>query len=98
MDVGAWLRSLGLAQYEGEFRDNEIEAEILPDLSGGDLEKLGLPLGLRKRLQKLIANLAWGAGPSPPPAPAAERRQLTLMFCDLVDATAMSARLDPEDM
>ena len=68
MDVGAWLRSLGLAQYEGVFRDNEIEAEILPDLSEVDLEKLGLPLGARERLLKAIANLA-----APRPEPRARR-------------------------
>jgi class 3 adenylate cyclase/predicted ATPase len=98
MDVGAWLRSLGLAQYEGVFRDNEIEAEILPDLSEVDLEKLGLPLGIRNRLLKAIANLVPSAETSSPTAEAAERRQLSVMFCDLVDSTAMSARLDPEDM
>ena len=107
MDVGHWLRSLGLAQYEGVFRDNEIEADILPDLTDADLEKLGLPLGPRKRLLKAIANLGAPAAPVTSGAPAAasgqtadtaERRQLTVMFCDLVGSTALSARLDPEDM
>lgn len=102
MDVGAWLRSLGLGQYESAFRDNEIEADILPDLTETDLEKLGLPLGPRKRLLKAIGNL-----PDPSGGPllaaaaaedAAERRQLTVMFCDLAGSTALSARLDPEDM
>jgi class 3 adenylate cyclase/predicted ATPase len=102
MDVGQWLRSLGLTQYEGVFRDNEIEADVLPDLTEADLEKLGLPLGPRKRILKAIANLGGTVGPaaatSAPPADAAERRQLTVMFCDLVGSTAISARLDPEDM
>ncbi len=103
MDVGEWLRGLGLGQYEATFRDNAIEADVVPDLTESDLEKLGLPLGHRKRLMKAIASLG-GASPSPAPTPApseagsAERRQVTVMFCDLVGSTAMSARLDPEDM
>ena len=106
MDVGAWLRNLGLGQYEGAFRDSEIEADVLPELTESDLEKIGLPLGPRKRILKAIRNLG-GVGKSPdaanltPPVPAresAERRQLTVMFCDLVGSTAISARLDPEDL
>jgi class 3 adenylate cyclase/tetratricopeptide (TPR) repeat protein len=104
MDVAAWLRDLGLGQYEGRFRENEIEADVLPELTEADLEKLGLPLGPRKRLLKAIANL--GEAPKTsgaesltvPPEDAAERRQLTVMFCDLSGSTALSARLDPEDM
>jgi SAM domain (Sterile alpha motif) len=57
MDVGAWLRGLNLGQYEGIFRDSEIDADVLPELTEVDLEKLGLPLGSRKRLLKAIANL-----------------------------------------
>ena len=106
MDVGDWLRSLGLGQYEAAFRENEIDAEVLPDLTDADLEKLGVPLGHRKRLLKAIASAAdWGHAPDQPaakigpkPHDAAERRQLTVMFCDLVGSTAISARLDPEDM
>ena len=105
MDVGAWLRGLGLGQYEGTFRDSEIEADVLPELTEADLEKLGLPLGPRKRILKAIANLgnadkaaaAPGLGRAAP-EDAAERRQLTVMFCDLAGSTALSARLDPEDM
>jgi class 3 adenylate cyclase/tetratricopeptide (TPR) repeat protein len=105
MDVGAWLRGLGLGQYEGTFRDSEIEADVLSELTEADLEKLGLPLGPRKRILKAIANLD-GAGTAssaaslarPSPADAAERRQLTVMFCDLAGSTALSARLDPEEM
>jgi SAM domain (Sterile alpha motif)/Adenylate and Guanylate cyclase catalytic domain len=106
MDVGDWLRSLGLGQYEALFRENEIDAEVLPELSEADFEKVGIPLGHRKRLVKAIAGLSVATSasrPPPvavsgPPADAAERRQLTVMFCDLVGSTAMSARLDPEDM
>src|SRR6202041_2050435 len=98
MDVGDWLRSLGLERHEPAFRDNSIDADVLPELTDGDLEKLGVNLGDRKRLLKAIAALA-APGPTanttsrPPAADAAERRQLTVMFCDLVGSTAMSARL-----
>src|SRR6202171_1577188 len=105
MDVGAWLRGLGLGQYEGAFRENEIESDVLSELTESDLEKLGLPLGPRKRILKAIANLGGADKPSgaaslarPAPEDAAERRQLTVMFCDLAGSTALSARLDPEDM
>jgi class 3 adenylate cyclase/predicted ATPase len=104
MDVAAWLRGLGLGQYASTFRENEIEADVLPELTEADLEKLGLPLGPRKRILKAIANLGEAQktsgveSPAPLPADAAERRQLTVMFCDLVGSTALSARLDPEDM
>ena len=105
MDVGDWLRSLGLGQYEAAFRDAEIDVEVLPELTDADLEKLGAPLGHRKRLLKAIAGLsvpAGGSSPSAAPvsgpkADAGERRQLTVMFCDLVGSTALAARLDPED-
>ena len=105
MDVGVWLRSLGLSHYEAAFADNSIDADILPDLSDSDLKELGLTLGDRKRLLKAIANLGAAltlpqpAGPPTalPQSDAAERRQLTVMFCDLVDSTGLTARLDPED-
>jgi hypothetical protein len=106
MDVGEWLRSLGLSRYEEAFREAEIGPDVLPDLTDSDLEKLGVPLGDRKRLLKAIASfgpaqmVAEPRGPSPTlsSTDAAERRQLTVMFCDLVGSTALSARLDPEDM
>jgi class 3 adenylate cyclase len=104
MDVAAWLRGLGLGQYEGTFRESEIEADVLPELTDADLEKLGLPLGPRKRILKAIANLGEAQKTSGAesvarlPQDLAERRQLTVMFCDLVGSIALSARLDPEDM
>ncbi|HET6519516.1 MAG TPA: AAA family ATPase, partial [Geminicoccaceae bacterium] len=106
MDVAAWLRDLGLARYEPAFRDHEIDWEILPDLTEADLEKLGLPLGPRKKLVKAIAALSAAAAPAAPAttsrptstAPGAERRQLTVLFCDLVGSTELAARLDPEDL
>jgi class 3 adenylate cyclase/predicted ATPase len=85
------------------FREAEIGVDVLPDLTDADLGQLGVPLGNRKRLLKAIASLCTTDGPAnprptPPAQDAAERRQLTVMFCDLVGSTAMSARLDPEDM
>ena len=105
MDVGAWLRSLGLAQYEALFRRNDIDAEVLGDLTDADLEKVGLTLGHRKRLLKAIASLdgtepvAKPTSPAPPylSTEAAERRPITVMFCDLVGSTSLAARLDAED-
>ena len=105
MDVGDWLRSLGLGQHEALFRENEIDAEVLPELTEADLEKIGVPLGHRKRLLKAIANLGAVEAPakptiSPPTASSrevAERRPITVMFCDLVGSTSLAAKLDPED-
>jgi class 3 adenylate cyclase len=104
MDVGAWLRGLGLGQYETVFRESEIDAEVLPDLTEGDLYQLGVPLGHRKRLLKAIAALGTAETPTKPslPAPAsssatAERRPITVMFCDLVGSTGLAAKLDAED-
>src|SRR5215467_5538147 len=103
MDIGGWLRGLGLERYAETFRDNAIELEVLPELSEADLEKIGVLLGHRKIMLKAIAELRAPA-PQPlaqtaPVVPAeAERRQLTVMFCDLVGSTALSARLDPEEL
>jgi class 3 adenylate cyclase len=109
VDVGAWLRGLGLGQYEPAFRDNDIDAGLLPTLAADDLRELGVAsLGHRKRLLAAIAALAGPADPRPTPAsplpppasaaPQAERRQLTVLFADLVGSTALSSRLDPEEM
>ena len=106
MDVGDWLRGLGLGTYETLFRQNDIDAEVLSELTDSDLEKFGVSFGHRKRLLKAIASLgSTEAAPKPAnPVPlqafpdVAERRQLTVMFCDLVGSTALSTRLDPEDI
>src|ERR1700739_4992217 len=94
MDVGGWLRNLGLGRYEALFRASEIDADILPELTDGDLKELGMPLGHRKRLLRAISALtpaATSAAPSAStgaqPQDATERRQLTVMFCDLVGST-----------
>ncbi len=103
MDIAAWLRGLGLERYEPAFRENEIDIEVLPELTELDLSTLGLPIGPRRKLLKAIAALR-GPLPGPPLAregrvgAEAERRQLTVLFCDLVGSTALSARLDPEDL
>src|SRR5580693_4241192 len=112
MDVGEWLKRVGLGQYEASFRAHDIDVDVLPDVTEADLEKIGLPLGARKRLMKAIANLRPAestpstlpaetsrptAPPSPPPHLDAERRPITVMFCDLVGSTSMAAKLDPED-
>ena len=97
MDVDAWLEGLGLGQYARLFRDHAIDPDVLPDLTDGDLEKLGIPLGHRKRILKAVLHLQQGTGPGAPPD-LAERRQLTVLFCDLAGSTALSTRLDPEDL
>jgi class 3 adenylate cyclase/tetratricopeptide (TPR) repeat protein len=108
MDIQAWLRGLGLGQYEAAFRDNEIDDTVLPTLTAEDLKDLGVGIvGHRRKLLDAIAALRndLGATASAASAPdqqnlkrTAERRQLTVMFCDLVGSTGLSARLDPEDM
>jgi class 3 adenylate cyclase len=94
--LSAWLEGLGLAQYARVFAENGVDLEALPLLSDRDLERLGVLLGHRRRLLKAIAELAPSSAATP--VFEAERRQLTVMFCDLVGSTALSARLDPEDL
>ena len=111
MDVAAWLRGLGLERYDQAFRDNEIDEKVLSSLTAEDLKDLGVTLvGHRRRLLDAIAALgavvptaaasATVGAPRPgtPVQSGAERRQVTVMFCDLVGSTALSARLDPEDL
>ena len=105
MDVTEWLRSLGLEQYAPAFEQNHISPELLPSLSGDDLKELGVAsLGHRRAMLAAIAGLRAGPAaaavstPKPAAGAAAERRQLTVMFCDLVGSTALSARLDPEEL
>jgi predicted ATPase/class 3 adenylate cyclase len=99
-DVAGWLDQLGLSEYAPLFAEQAIDRGVLADLSDQDLRDLGIPLGHRKRLLKAIAALAEPspARPEGPSRPEAERRQLTVLFCDLVGSTALAARLDPEDM
>jgi class 3 adenylate cyclase len=109
VDIEDWLRGLGLERYAKSFRDNEIDAAVLPRLTDEHLKELRLPLGPRLKLLAAIAMLRDETAPPAPapgipmpagtaPSTAAERRQLTVMFCDLVGSTALSGRLDPEEM
>ena len=113
MDVVVWLRSLGLGKYEAAFRENEIDETVLPNLTAEDLKELGVAaLGHRRKLLDAIAALRADASgkapsadaattssaPSASPEDRAERRQVTVMFSDLVGSTALSARMDPEDL
>src|SRR6202795_998046 len=108
--IGDWLKNLGMSEYGERFAENRIDLSVLPDLTDQDLEKLGVLLGHRRKLLRAIADLeaieksapavavAAAAPAAPRPLDTAERRQLTVMFVDLVGSTALSARLDPEDM
>ena len=102
VEIGQWLRGLGLQSYEQAFRDNGIDLDVLSRLTADDLREIGvLAVGHRRKILDAIGKLATTAStdePSPIVFPHAERRQLTVMFCDLVGSTALSARLDPEDM
>jgi class 3 adenylate cyclase/predicted ATPase len=112
MDIGNWLRSLGLERYEAAFRENEITEKVLPNLTAEDLNDIGVTIvGHRRTLLDAIAALRGesNAKASPAAAPVgadgpgatrdvAERRQVTVMFSDLVGSTALSARMDPEDL
>ena len=111
MNVAQWLNAIDLGQYAALFHEHEIDAGVLPDLVEADLEKIGVPLGHRKRLMRAIAALSAGGtppsaakpasaepSPSPPRSGAeAERRPITVMFCDLVGSTSLTAKLDAED-
>jgi class 3 adenylate cyclase len=104
MNVAQWLNAIDLGQYEALFREHEIDADVLRDLVEADLEKIGVPLGHRKRLLKAIAGLGTAETPAMPSglAPAslpatAERRPITVMFCDLVGSTSLATKLDAED-
>src|SRR5262244_3207484 len=111
MDLAVWLQSLGLEQYEAAFRENEIDESVLPDLTEAHLRELGFPLGARLKILKAIGALhpdqsltqvtdasVKSAAPNASPEDRAERRQVTVMFSDLVGSTALSARMDPEDL
>ena len=102
--IAEWLASIGLSEYAQRFADNGIDLSVIRDLTEQDLKDLGVVLGHRRRILRAIAELDGVApaptetAPEPPLRDAPERRHLTVMICDLVGSTALSARLDPEDM
>jgi class 3 adenylate cyclase len=110
--LAQWLQKLGMGRYASDFADNDVDEEVLSELTDSDLEKLGVTLGHRKKILKAIAALQTDQPATPsgaeilvttpsaeaPKAADAERRQLTVMFCDLVGSTELSGRLDPEDL
>jgi class 3 adenylate cyclase len=100
-ELRCWLEQIGLAQHAETFAANDIDLDVLPELSDEDLKELGLSLGHRRRLQRALAERksedAIGAAPETP-IREAERRQLTVLFCDLVGSTELSRRFDPEDL
>ena len=110
MDIAEWLRGLGLERYAQAFQDAEVTPEVLPELTEADLRELGLPLGPRKTVLKAIQALAPSTAPVPVEARAsadsrnlatpseADRRQLTVMFVDLVGSTALASGRDPEEL
>ena len=102
--IAEWLAKIGLEQYAAAFAENDIDVAVLPHLTDADLEKIGVSLGHRRKILAAIAELGGAVPASPQPALAerkpqdAERRQVTVMFSDLVGSTALSARMDPEDL
>jgi class 3 adenylate cyclase/tetratricopeptide (TPR) repeat protein len=104
--IADWLERLGLSEYAQRFAENGIEMDVVSELTDADLEKLGVLLGHRRRILRAIRELGDPTlatframtEASPDALLSAERRQLTLMFCDLVGSTALSTRLDPEDL
>src|SRR6202140_1314495 len=101
--ISEWLASIGLGEYAQRFGENAIDLSVVRDLTEQDLKDLGVLLGHRRKMLRAIAELKGDVLRTPPgtqPAPrdGAERRQLTVMFCDLVGSSALSVRLDPEDL
>jgi SAM domain (Sterile alpha motif) len=103
--VTEWLEKLGLGEYAQHFADNGIDFSVLRDLTDQDLKDIGVLLGHRRKMLRAISELADGPAELEPASPtdpesreSAERRQLTVMFCDLVESTELSTRLDPEDL
>ena len=104
--IADWLKTLGMSEYAERFVDNKIDISVLPHLTDQDLKDIGVPLGHRRKmlaainqgveLMRLLAEATTGVAPTTQEAP--ERRQITVMFCDLVGSTALSARMDAEDL
>ena len=109
-EIADWLDKLGMSEYAQRFAENRIDLSVLPDLTDQDLEKMGVVLGDRRKILRAIAAVgnagttdqtdkaAAEASSAARPPNAAERRQITVMFSDLVGSTALSARMDPENL
>jgi class 3 adenylate cyclase len=110
-EIANWLDKLGMSEYAQRFAENRIDFSVLPDLTDQDLEKMGVVLGDRRKILRAIAGLVDGgkvaaqktaaspeASSTARARDAAERRQVTVMFSDLVGSTALSSRMDPEDL
>ena len=108
--IADWLKKLGLSEYAQRFAENHVDFSVLPELTDQDLKDLGIVLGDRRKLLRAIADLngiekiqsqpteAATTPVAPQPQDRAERRQVSVMFADLVGSTALSARMDPEDL
>src|SRR5215470_18127572 len=101
--IADWLNKLGMSEYAQLFAQNDIDISVLPHLTDQDLKELDVSLGHRRKMLAAIAEIGGTLATGPvvteqKPQDSAERRQLTVMFCDLVGSTALSARLDPEDL
>jgi class 3 adenylate cyclase len=105
-EIADWLEKLGMSEYASRFAENGIDVSVLPHLTDQDLKDIGVLLGHRRKMLAAIGELAGAAPAKPEPAlghepqtqDTAERRQVTVMFSDLVGSTALSARMDPEDL
>jgi class 3 adenylate cyclase len=102
-DLTAWLAQRGLAKYAPVFADNDVDLDVFKTLSEDDLRELGLPLGARKRILQAIADanepvVAPARDVEAEPTPGPERRQITVLFCDVVGSTALSEQVDAEDL
>jgi class 3 adenylate cyclase len=98
--IADWLKTLGMSEYAQRFAENDIDIAVLPHLTDQHLKDLGVSLGHRLKMLHAVAQLAGAAPPvtEPKSQDTAERRQVTVMFSDLVGSTALSARMDPEDL
>src|SRR5215467_5875772 len=102
--IADWLEKLGMSEYAQRFAENKIDVSVLRHLTDQDLKDIGVPLGHRRKILAAIGELGGAtavttepvAGAEPRPQDTAERRQVTVMFSDLVGSTALSARMDPE--
>jgi class 3 adenylate cyclase len=104
--IADWLKQLGMSEYAESFADNKIDVSVLPYLTDQDLKEIGVPLGHRRKMLAAIVEFRIATQQRPEPVAdiepklreTAERRQVTVMFSDLVGSTALSARMDPEDL